>query len=408
MSLRTGLSGLNAASTDLNVIGNNVSNANTVGFKRSSAHFADAYAASIANVAPTKGQVGIGTQVAKIATNYAQGNLTVTNNPLDLAISGGGFFRVSDNGSIAYSRNGQFSVDKDGYIVNDSGARLTGYQVANGGISGALDDLRVDTKDVAPKATDNMTLGITFPANASALDPALFNANDPSTYNHSTSTAVYDSLGVSHLMTTYFIKDSTSAANPASWEVRYELEGSSTALPGSTLSFDNNGNISGGATGTLPPVTWDSGAANSTIAYDFGASTLYDAPFGVNSMAVNGNASGRLTSLSVSPDGNVFARYSNGESKTLGQIALSNFNNPNGLQPEGNNMWSESFHSGKPLTGAPGSASLGAIQSGAVEASNVDLTEELVNMIVSQRNYQANAQTIKTEDQLLQTLLNIR
>lgn len=413
MSLRTGLSGLNAAATDLNVIGNNVSNANTVGFKKSNAHFADAYAAAIVNTAPTKGQVGIGTQVSRIAAEFTQGNIDVTNNPLDVAINGGGFFRMNDNGTVVYSRNGQFSVDKDGYIVNDGNARLTGYRVANGAVTGALGDLRIDTADIAPTSTAKLVAGLNLPAAAPALNPAAFNANDPSTYNHATSVTAYDSLGVSHLVTMYFIKDSTSATTPPAWQVMYQMDGGNSATTPSsgaltTLNFTSAGTISGAASGMLNITAWNSGATPGTLSFDFSSSSLYDAPFSVNTLTADGNASGRLTGLNIGADGRIFGRYSNGQSRVMGQVALTNFSNPNGLQAIGHNLWAATYQSGDPLTGAPGSSSLGLLQSGAVEASNVDLTEELVNMITAQRTYQANAQTIKTEDQLLQTLLTLR
>lgn len=408
MSLRTGLSGLNAAATDLNVIGNNVSNANTVGFKKANAHFADSYAAAIANTAPNMGQTGIGVQVARIATEYTQGNIDVTNNPLDIAINGGGFFRLNDNGSNVYSRNGQFSIDKEGYVVNDGGARLTGYQVANGVVTGQLGDMRIDTADIAPKPSANVLANINLPAAATAPTVAPFDANDPNSYNNATSLTVYDSLGVAHLATTYFVK----TANPGEWQVHYQMDDGSAVTPASgpltTLQFDNMGQVTSGGTASVNVSSWGSGAAASTISFDLGSSTFYDSPFSVNTLTADGNASGRLSGLNVSPDGNIFGRYSNGQSQVLGRVALSNFTNPNGLQNIGRNLWAATYASGDPLTGAPGASNLGLLQSGAVEASNVDLTEELVAMITAQRTYQANAQTIKTEDQILQTLLTLR
>ncbi|MEK8090586.1 flagellar hook protein FlgE [Thermithiobacillus plumbiphilus] len=413
MSLRTGLSGLNAAATDLNVIGNNVSNANTVGFKKANAHFADSYAAAIANTAPTMGQTGIGVQVARIATEFTQGNIDVTNNPLDIAINGGGFFRLNDNGSNVYSRNGQFSIDKEGYVVNDGGARLTGYQVANGTVTGQLGDMRIDTADIAPKSSASVLANVNLPAVATPPTVTTFDANDPNSYNNATSLTVYDSLGVAHLATTYFVKTATDGQ----WNVYYQLDdGTGTTSTGTstpsnlltTLQFDDQGKVTSGGTAKLNVSSWGSGAAGSTIDFDLGSSTFYDSPFSVNTLTADGNASGRLSGLNVGADGNLFGRYSNGQSQVLGRVALSNFTNPNGLQNIGDNLWAATYASGDPLTGAPGSSNLGLLQSGAVEASNVDLTEELVAMITAQRTYQANAQTIKTEDQILQTLLTLR
>lgn len=407
MSLRTGLSGLNAAATDLGVTGNNVANANTVGFKKSSAHFADVYAAANGGI-----QVGLGTQVNGVVQSFAQGTLQRTDNPLDLAINGQGFFRLErENGSIAYSRNGQFQVDRDGFIVNDTGERLTGYDGKTAGANPVA--LEVPQADIPPRASTTLDAGINLPANAVAKDPALFNPTDPTTFNEATALTVYDSLGTAHSLGLFFIKDSTSAAVPPTWEVRYEIDqGAAGTTPASgtlgTLSFDSNGNLTGFAGGPLNVTAWNTGATASVVTPSFTGSTLFDAPFSVNALSSDGYASGRVSNLNIDGGGAITVGYSNGQRVSVGQVVLSDFTNPNGLAPIGGNNWTETFASGQPLTSVPGAGRLGKLQSGSVEAANVDLTAELVNLIVAQRNYQANAQTIKTEDQVLQTILNIR
>jgi flagellar hook protein FlgE len=414
MSFQQGLSGLNGASKQLEAIGNNIANANTVGFKSSQAQFADVYANSLTGSGGGVG-AGIGTKVAKVAQQFSQGNITGTVNPLDMAINGGGFFRLSNGGTISYARNGQFELDKDGYLVN-SGARLTGYPVdANGNIAaGTPTEIRINSASLAP----NMTTEVDGPWNFdSRMDvvTAAFDMDDPATYNNATSVTVYDSLGNSHDLQTYHVK---TGANQ--WTIY-------AAHDGTMVDADANGNADvigvinfDGATGriastvpaTMPfqvALTTTTGATSPyTVGYNFADSTQFGATFSPIRLVQDGYASGRLTGFSAGPDGVITGRYTNGKSATLGQVVLASFVNPNGLQPLGNNLWSESATSGQPLVGVPNSGTLGVLQSSAVEDSNVDLTAELVTMITAQRIYQANAQTIKTQDQILQTLVNLK
>lgn len=402
MSFQQGLSGLNAASQNLDVIGNNVANSGTVGFKEGVASFAEVYAASLG--AGGGADVGIGVQVTGVNQQFTQGNITTTSNPLDIAINGKGFFRMSDYGTISYSRNGQFQLDKNGYIVGTSGQNLTGFQAVNGAIvPGVLVNLQLSSADVLPKASTNAVVGVNLAPTAAILPTAGFVATDPTTYDYSTSSTAYDSLGQSHTLTYYFNK---TAAN--TWDANVYIDGAAANGAGvSTLTFNSSGAYVS-ATNLTKTATFTNGAAPLSLTMNYAQMMQTGATFGVNSLSTDGYASGQLSGYNIGTDGTIVGNYSNGQTQKLGQVALSNFVNPQGMAPLGGNMLAETAASGVPLTGAPGSASLGALQSSAQEDSNVDLTAELVNMITAQRDYQANAQTIKTEDAVMQTLINMR
>jgi flagellar hook protein FlgE len=405
MSFQQSLSGLNAASKNLEIIGNNVSNANTVGFKSGRAQFADIYAISL--LSSSKNSVGIGVTVQSISQQFGQGNITVSDNPLDVAINGGGFFRLSTEGEITYSRNGQFQVDKDSYLVTASGARITGYPSDINGniIKTAPVDLNLSPADLTPKATTSSKLVANLDSRTSNAITAAFNPNDATTYHAASGMTVYDSLGNERVMQIFFRR---SAAN--TWEV-YMSEGGS-ALPGGglvgTVAF-----CTGGLLTTSMPfnITFNStnGAATpQTFSLDLTGTTQFGAPFGVSSITQDGFAAGKLAGFSIGNDGVILGRYSNGQTRAQGQIVLASFANPQGLVPLGDNQWAETSMSGQPIVGIPQLGNLGTLQSGALEESNIDLTRELVDMITAQRIYQANAQTIKTQDQMLQTLVNLR
>lgn len=407
MSFQQGLSGLNAASKSLDVIGNNVANASTVGFKQSEAQFSDVFAKSLSGSGGT--QIGIGTRLAAVSQLFSQGNITVTNNPLDLAVNGKGFFRLSDNGAISYSRNGQFQLDKSGYIVSGAGLHLTGYTANSSGVisTAAPADLQIASNDLTPKASATVNALLNLDSRSTTLSAAAFDLADPTTYNNSTSVAVFDSLGNSHTLSTYFVK---TAAN--TWQAFASNDGVQIgAASVGTLTFRSDGAIDTTAT-TLPFAisTAVTTGAVTPLAFnlDFTGTTQFGSGFGVNSLSQDGYTSGRLSGFGIAADGVIQGRYTNGQSATLGQVVLTNFNNTQGLQPLGDGVWAETSGSGAPLVGVPGSGSLGALQSAAVEDSNVDLTAELVNMITAQRVYQANAQSIKTQDAVLQTLVNLR
>lgn len=435
MGFQQGLSGLNASSKALDAVGNNIANSGTVGFKGARGEFADVFAASLAGAGAS--QVGVGVTLANVAQQFTQGNITTTNNSLDVAINGGGFFRMSNNGAISYTRNGQFQLDKNGYVVNAGGYRLTGYpadySVDPAGIivPATPTDIFIDPSDLTPKATDEVTVGLNLdsrkdvpPAGHTTFDPA-----DPLSYTSSTSVTMYDSLGNPHVNTMYFVKTATAGQ----WDMYVAMDSVSdqstpppagpvfTAGNPTTVYFDTSGKIDTTAmpvtsvafTVDLTSVATELGKTNSaTPTQDYtinlASLTQFGSVFGVNQMTQNGFSSGRLAGLSISADGVIQGKYSNGQSRNMGQIVLAKFNNPNGLLNMGGNQWQETSASGQPLVGAPGTGSNGVVQAGAIEESNTDLTAELVNMITQQRAYQANAQTIKTQDSILQTLVNLR
>jgi flagellar hook protein FlgE len=414
MGFQSGLSGLNASAKNLDVIGNNVANSNTVGFKSSRAVFADVFASSLAGAGASN--IGIGTKVSQVQQEFTQGNITVTSNPLDLAVNGRGFLRLDNNGSVAYSRNGQLHLDENGFIVNGDSLRLTGYPVdATGNIvASAPVPLQLSTSDIAPHATERLEATLNLDSRSPAITIP-FNASDTLSYTSSTAGAIYDSLGNAHTLTVYFQKTGNGA-----WNVHGTVDGGAAgtnvdlngAAAGNsvTLNFDSSGVLT---TPAMPlagvNVTLTNGAVTPlTMELDFSGTTQYGAEFGVTALRQDGYTSGRLTGFNVSDKGIIQGRYSNGQANTLGQIVLANFANPQGLRSTGDNLWEETAGSGPAVVGTPQTGSLGSIQSAAIEDSNVDLSQELVNMIMAQRVYQANAQTIKTQDQVLQTLVNLR
>jgi flagellar hook protein FlgE len=510
MSYQQGLSGLSAASSDLDVIGNNIANANTVGFKSGTAEFADMYANSIATA--VNQQIGIGTQLSEVQQQFSQGTITTTDQALNVAINGNGFFQMSNNGTLTYSRNGVFQLDKNGYITNAQGLDLMGYAANSAGIINTAQTvpLQVPTANIAPTPTttitaglnlnaqDNIMLGapivtpgtsnssglsttgatitnaaagsntdtytikftdathytvtdgsgtasapqsftagtaitlgngesITFSGTPTAGDsytvapnPTAFNQNASTTYNYSTSTTAYDSLGGSQTVNMYFAKTGSGT-----WNV-YAGTSTGTASLVGTANFNSSGTLVStsqvntpianpptftatttlGAFSLSIPTTDGSGTPQN-ITLNLGATTQYGGKDGVNSLSTDGYAAGQLTSFTVGSDGTLTGNYSNGQTAALGQVVLANFSNQNGLVDLGNNEYGQTAASGVAQISTPGSTNHGVLQGGAVENSNVDLTSELVNLITAQRNYQANAQTIKTQQTVDQTLINL-
>jgi flagellar hook protein FlgE len=410
MGFGQGLSGLNAATQNLDVIGNNIANSGTVGFKSATASFADVYASS---------RVGLGVKVSAINQRFSVGTISVTGGEYDIAIDGPkGFFRLTDqSGGVFYSRNGEFLVDKDFYVVNAQGFRLTGY--AAGAVGAAPVDLRLPQGNIAPSATTTAGLQSNLNANADVIDPAVaFDPTLASTYTDSVPTTVYDSLGNSHQMMQYFVKRPGTATESV-YEVYYSLDGQAMAPSteaggvwggGQQLTFDSAGRLTSAPTVALSFAT--PGGATSpaeplaiTMSYD--GVTQYGSDFSPK-VVQNGYSSGEFSGISVGSDGTLLANYSNGESAVVGVLALANFNNVQGLQPVGNNAWAETAASGQATLGQPGTNGLAPVVGQALEASNVDMSRELVNMIIAQRTYQANAQTIKTQDEIMQVLMNMR
>ncbi len=405
MPFAVALSGLNAASADLGVTANNVANVNTTGFKMSRAQFAEVFAVGTQSVSSSAS--GSGVRLSAIAQQFTQGNIDFTDNALDLAIGGEGFFVISENGARSYTRAGAFGVDNQGYVINAQGARLQAYPYAGNGLfnTGTPQDLQLTIGANPPAASTRASFGINLPADAPPPANPTFDPTDPASFNHTTSVTVYDSLGAAHTATVYFIKD----AAPNTWNTQVQING--TDVGGVTpIVFDQSGALQSPAGGLLPlpAYTPGTGAADITLSLDFGSATQFGGNFGVNSLSQDGFTTGRLTGVSVDAEGVVFARFTNGQSTSLGKLALANFVNPQGLQQLGDTTWGESFQSGDALLGEAGTASFGNIQSGALEASNVDLTAQLVQMITAQRNFQANAQMIETADAITQTVINIR
>lgn len=406
MSFRIALSGLNAAQADLSVTANNVANANTTGFKQSRAEFADFFPVSAYGL--SENAIGAGARLDRVAQQFTQGTVNFTNNALDLAISGEGMFTLSDNGSMVYSRAGAFGTDRNGYVVNAGGQRLQVFPPITGTNTfdtAQLTDLRMSTADNPPSATTAIEASYNLPADASVPANAPFDATDPTTFNHTTSVTIWDSLGASHTGSLFFVK----TANPNEWTMYSQIDGA-TAGPGQTLTYSNTGTLVTPAGGdvVLPAVATTNGSAALNLTVNLSASTQFGENFSVSRLGQDGYTTGRLSGIEVGDGGVVQARYTNGQSAPLGQLAISTFPNQQGLQQVGDTTWVETFNAGAAIRGVAGSGSLGLVQSGALEASNVDLTEQLVNMITAQRNFQANAQMISTSDQVTQTIINIR
>ncbi|TDR56095.1 flagellar hook protein FlgE [Halomonas ventosae] len=404
MSFSQALSGLNAASSSLGVLGNNIANAQTVGFKGSNAQFADVFA---------NAQVGLGTRVSDVVQDFSDGNLESTGRTLDLAVSGQGFFRFMQDNQVVYSRNGQLGLTPDGYLTNSSGARVMGYglddptAVSPKVQRGAQPEVLQVTADEMPaQATSQIDMTLNLDARNDAANPpnqvtlATGTALD---YHYSNNMTVYDSLGNPRSITVYYQKvaDNTWTGTPV-------LEGE--AALAFNLAFDTNGTMTTPAAGAMPPVTFAGGGDvdDLQITFNLAGTTQYGNESTTSALTQNGFTSGALVGISIEEDGTILRNYTNEQSRPAGQIALASFRNEEGLRPYGDNAWLASTESGGELLGSPTSGSLGSIASGVVETSNVDMAKQLVEMIVAQRAYQANSQTIKTQDELLQTAINLR
>lgn len=421
MPFQIALSGLSAASSDLKVTGNNIANASTIGFKESRAEFADVFAVSFGGISKTA--IGGGVRLAAVTQQFSQGNVDFTGNALDIAVNGQGFLIYSDGGVNNYSRNGALQVDRSGYIVDAQNRRLQVYQALNpqgtAFNTGSLSDLQLSTAAGQPAATTNIDAILNLQADAATLGPGIIDPTIPTSYNYSTSVTVYDSLGTAHTVTSYFRKTATNT-----WDMRAQLTSPTTpptvtdlTIGGAnqnTVSFNPDGSVNTGAfTGGIfgfdaVPLLGVTGANPLAMTLDITQSTQYGAPFNISSLVQDGYTTGRLSSIDIDETGVVFARFTNGQSEALGQVALANFANPQGLQQLGDNAWGETFAAGAPQLGQAGAASFGLIQAGGLESSNVDIAEQLVNLITAQRNFQANAQVISTADTVTQTIINIR
>ena len=511
MSFNIGLSGLRASSSDLNITGNNIANAGTVGFKHSRAEFADVYSASI--LGSGRNPTGSGVLLANVAQQFNQGNLSYTQNALDLAINGNGFFQVSNNGAVSYTRAGYFGTDREGYTVDNMGYNLQGYAVDVNGVlqTGGMADLKIQKTSMDPKPTSQVVQGLNLNSTLVKPENTPFNPLDATTYNSSTSTNIFDSQGNAHTMTQYFVKDTAAnnwtmytlidgthpmaaPANTAASEAHLNgaapadvLAAALAAVPNPSELYDSinnyvspmlsaapapsseqivaavvaagartpislgmtfntsgqleslNGaydpaNATGPATaddfwvlnpdGTVTLRQWDPANLNNArpafavdngavmhmdgVRLDMRSATQYASAFAVNSVSQDGFTTGELSGVEVDASGFVMARYTNGQTAMQGQVVLADFANIQGLTPLGNTRWAQSYASGEPVRNPPTTGTLGTLQSGALEDSNVELSDQLVNLIVAQRNYQANAKTIETQSAITQTIINLR
>ncbi|MCE7520755.1 flagellar hook protein FlgE [Vreelandella titanicae] len=405
MSFSQALSGLSAQQQKLGAVGNNIANSQTVGFKSSNVQFADVYAES---------RIGLGVRTSRVQQDFSQSNIESTNRNMDLAISGEGFFRFQQpNGEVGYSRNGQLTMTADGRLVNAQGAQIMGYAAdAEGNVQagGNVQPMQVQPGDLQANATTELDISLNLDSGQPVITEA-FDATDANTYNYSSPATVFDSQGNARNLTLYFTK---TAANE--WDVNGRMTGGPAGadiydVDLGSLTFNQNGTL---ATDNSTDAVFNNsefGAGNTfeelNIAMSFEGSSQFADDSVVKTTEQDGYSSGALVGITIENDGTIMRNYSNEQSRAAGQIALASFRNPEGLKPEGNNLWTTTGASGEELVGAPGAGLLGLIEPSAVETSNVDMARELVDMIVAQRAYQANSQTISTQDELLQTIINL-
>lgn len=405
MAFNIALSGINAASADLEVTANNIANTGTTGFKGSRGEFAELYNAAGPNL--SSAQIGSGVRLTNVAQQFTAGSVETTNNSLDFAISGEGFFTLRDAKGLSYTRAGAFRQDSNGFVTNASGQHL---QVFPANVNGTFDtstmhDLQMITSQNAAKATGSVQMALNLPSNATRPVPA-FSPTDSLSYNQSTPFTAYDSLGATHSGIVYFVKD----AAPNVWNANLYVDGVSTG-PSQQLTFNSSGGLVAPANGQLsfPAVSVSPGADPLKLTVNMSKATQFGNDYVASSITQDGYPTGTLSSIDVSHQGVVQAKYSNGQTTALGQLAMARFTNQQGLRQLDNTNWAASYDSGTPVMGAAGNGIFGGVQAGALEASNTaDLTAQLVNMIKAQRNYQANAQVISTDDKLTQTIINIR
>ncbi len=437
MVFNAALSGIQASSKDLDVIGNNIANSATVGFKSSRAEFADIYTAGSYGTGSTA--VGGGVRLSRVHQSFATGNLTSTNNTLDLAVNGSGFFILSDQGARVYSRAGQFKLDNQNYIVNANNQRLTGVLAdKTGNITGASGDLQVNSANISPKASSLVGAGFNLYAKSTPPTSDWVGGPTPAsgTSTNQSSSTIYDSLGNSHVLSMYFIhadsaalSGAPNAASPAGtenqWYVAFQIDNQNVPANAGAdntsnlfrANFNPDGSFAGvqdttntALANNLIPLSMNlnNGSSPLSLNIDLSDSTQFGSPFTMQSINNDGYTTGSLAGLEIDTSGVVFGRYTNGQSLAMGQIQLANFADPESLQNLGNTTWAETISSGQPLVSGAGTGGLGLVNSGSLEESNVDLTSELVKLIGAQRNFQANAQTIRTGDAITQTIINIR
>ncbi|MBF0537687.1 MAG: flagellar hook protein FlgE [Nitrospirae bacterium] len=431
-ALWTAVSGMNANGTTLSVVGDNIANMNTTAFKSNRATFSDVLSSTITGTS-SQNSVGRGTQLEAITPLLTQGSLISTGNPLDLAIDGNGYFTVKDSNGTYYTRAGNFSMDKDGYLVTASGMKVQGYMNTGTGTTGAIGDIRADSSANVAKATTTVNMDVNLNSTATSISAAFTLdgngdgvKNDPKNYNFSNTVTVYDSHGGSHEVTAYYVK---TAGN--TWNVYYATQAASNpsalvmASSPQVLTFNTNGVLVSDGTATSstePVVKFNFGSdvvRTQNIKFDYGVS-IKQGGTGVNastqladtsqvlSTTQDGNASGVMKGLSIDESGTIYGVFTNGDSKALGVLSLTKFAAPDKLTKLGQNLLSQSNLSGQPVTGVPKTSGMGRIISGSLEQSNVDLASEFVTMIAAQRAFQANSKTVTTVDDMMQVILSIK
>lgn len=432
MSFYTSLSGLKASQTEMSTISHNLANVGTNGFKRSRTEFADVIAS---NLSTTPNQmIGSGTMVQSIRQQFTQGGLMQSGSALDLAISGEGFFAVKsnpDSAQVAFTRNGGFLIDANRNVVDSNGGHLQVYPVDGSGavVASGLDSvvsLRLPQTSGVPRGTETVKLSVNLSASSAipkdaarwtAATPYAFDRFDPTTYNQSTQTTIYDPSGNPLTMTQYFVRDSAPAApgDVSNWKVFSYVGDRQLGVDAAdpqplTLTFDGNGGLTAPTTPTsFAPFTSGGSTAEQNITLDMTqGTTQLSRPFAVIDRSQDGQAVGQLDGVTVDDSGIVRASFSNGDTQALGKVALANFSNPSGLRQLGNSYWSASGLSGEPKMGEAGDSGFGNLMAGTIERSNVDITEELVGLIAAQRNFQANAKALDTASQISQTIFNIQ
>ena len=410
MSLQTELSGLQAAQSNIDTIGNNVANVSTVGFKSFATQLSDQFSSSLTEGmgAPTPGD---GVSLSGLSQLFTEGNLDTTGDPLNVAINGSGFFQVATDAGTAYTRDGSFQVSNSGFLTTADGSQVLGF--TGSGSSGAVSPIQINTGNIAAAPTANLSLNINLPTSDNAINTSAtpFSASNPSSYNESTTTTVYDSMGEGLTLTSYFTRVSGSGS-PNSWQTNYQLTDPSGKFvasgAGPTLTFNSSGQFTAGSGGIGPAAALPDGAAPLNIALNFAGSTLSSSNFGVAAVTNDGNAGGQFAGVTINPNGQVVGQYTNNTTQTFGTLALANFQNPQGLQPVSQNNWMATAESGAPAVAAPQSAGVGALESGTLEGSNVALSNQLVDLIVAQQAYQANVQGINVDQQDVQRLLTLQ
>ncbi|ASG04241.1 flagellar hook protein FlgE [Vibrio anguillarum] len=429
------LSGLSAAQLDLNTTSNNIANANTFGFKESRAEFGDVYSTSLfTNSKTTPGQ---GVQANKVAQQFHEGSSIYTNNPMDLRVAGTGFFAVAKDKLTPQqnelTRNGAFHLDKNDYMVTSNDEFLLGYDVnpdTGDVLSYEPKPINIPAQFGKPKQTANVELGANLPANGKLKDPTLFDITDPETYNRTTSSTIYDSMGQPYKLTSYYLKDQTQANT---WQTYYTVTDKTGEKPinvvggdattptghiGHTMKFNNDGTLASMNNGQqivteslglgANPVELNGADANQTLSFSLDSATQFAAPFELTKFVQDGATTGFLTKIDFDENGSVLATYSNGQNTILGRVGLVRVANEQGLDKKGGTQWDSTQFSGDKIWGESNKGSFGTISNGVIEQSNIDMTQELVDLISAQRNFQANSRALEVHNQLQQNILQIR